>query len=104
MDGVPPIGWDEASRYLVLPILLVIAQFVSSAVISPPVDPKDDTAKNTQVKPRLYTPDPPEGKKESTLTHKFIILPCRAVLCRAVLCRAVPWHALPYRAVLYYVE
>ena len=49
VDGVPPIGWEEASRYLVLPVLLVVAQFISSAVISPPVDPNDDSAKNTQV-------------------------------------------------------
>lgn len=26
MDGAPPIGWDLASRYLALPIALVIAQ------------------------------------------------------------------------------
>jgi YidC/Oxa1 family membrane protein insertase len=49
VDGAPPIGWDEASRYLVLPVLLVVAQFVSSAIITPPVDPEDDSAKRTQV-------------------------------------------------------
>ena len=49
MDGAPPIGWDEASRYLVLPVLLVVAQFVSSAIITPPVDPEDESAKRTQV-------------------------------------------------------
>lgn len=56
VDGAPPIGWDEASRYLVLPVLLVITQFISSAVITPPVDPKDDSAKNTQVRRRITQP------------------------------------------------
>ena len=45
VDGHPPIGWDEASRYLALPVLLVIAQFISTAVISPPIDPNDENAK-----------------------------------------------------------
>ena len=49
VDNTPPIGWDEASRYLVLPVLLVVAQFVSSAIITPPPDPEDDSAKRTQV-------------------------------------------------------
>lgn len=35
VNGAPPIGWGEASKYLVLPVLLVIAQFASSAIISP---------------------------------------------------------------------
>ena len=37
VDGAPPVGWDEASRYLVLPVALVAAQFASSAIISPPI-------------------------------------------------------------------
>jgi YidC/Oxa1 family membrane protein insertase len=37
VDGAPPIGWDAAARYLVLPALLVVAQWASSSVISPPV-------------------------------------------------------------------
>lgn len=47
VDGHPPIGWDLASKYLVLPIAVVIAQWISSAIISPPVDPNSDNA-NTQ--------------------------------------------------------
>ena len=39
VDGQPPIGWDDASRYLVLPVLLVLFQYVSSAAIAPPPDP-----------------------------------------------------------------
>ncbi|KAK9827918.1 hypothetical protein WJX74_009095 [Apatococcus lobatus] len=34
-DGAPPIGWGEASAYLVLPVLLVVSQYVSQAIISP---------------------------------------------------------------------
>ena len=49
VDGQPQIGWDEASRYLLLPVLLVVAQFLSSAIISPPVDPNDDGAKTTKL-------------------------------------------------------
>ncbi|CAL5218929.1 g676 [Coccomyxa viridis] len=45
VDGAPPIGWGEASKYLVLPVLLVIAQFASSAIISP-VN-KDDEQSNS---------------------------------------------------------
>jgi YidC/Oxa1 family membrane protein insertase len=45
LDGAPPIGWEDASKYLVLPIALVIAQWISSAIISPPVDPNAENAK-----------------------------------------------------------
>ncbi|KAK9867480.1 hypothetical protein WJX84_010454 [Apatococcus fuscideae] len=48
-DGVPPVGWGPASRYLVLPVLLVVAQWVSSALISPPVDPKDENNRTQQL-------------------------------------------------------
>lgn len=37
VDGAPPIGWDEAGAYLVLPALLVVAQYASSKIITPPV-------------------------------------------------------------------
>eukprot|EP00892_Ulva_mutabilis_P003851 jgi/Ulvmu1/1838/UM119_0057.1 len=46
VHGAPPIGWPEASLYLVLPVLLLAAQYASSAIISP-VDPNDENA-NTQ--------------------------------------------------------
>ncbi|KAK9827754.1 hypothetical protein WJX74_000651 [Apatococcus lobatus] len=48
-DGTPPVGWDLASRYLVLPVLLVVAQWVSSALISPPVDPNDENNRTSQL-------------------------------------------------------
>ncbi|KAA6418823.1 MAG: inner membrane PPF- chloroplastic-like [Trebouxia sp. A1-2] len=48
VDGHPPIGWEGAARYLVLPVLLVAAQFASTAIISPPVDPNDENAQRTK--------------------------------------------------------
>lgn len=42
IDGHPPIGWDDASRYLVLPVLLIVLQFVSTAIISPPVQQEEE--------------------------------------------------------------
>ena len=35
-DGAPPVGWHDASAYLVMPVLLVVSQYVSQAIISPP--------------------------------------------------------------------
>lgn len=51
VDGAPPIGWDGALRYLALPAALVVAQYISSAIISPPVDPN---AENAKVQKALY--------------------------------------------------
>ncbi|PSC74090.1 ALBINO3 chloroplastic isoform X2 [Micractinium conductrix] len=49
VDGAPPIGWDMALRYVALPIALVIAQFISQAIVQPPQSNDDsDTAKFTQ--------------------------------------------------------
>jgi YidC/Oxa1 family membrane protein insertase len=51
VDGHPPIGWGLASAYLVLPVALLIAQYVSSAIITPPIDPN---AENANVQKGLY--------------------------------------------------
>ena len=48
IDGAPPIGWDEASKYLVLPVLLVMCQWASTALVSPPIDPDDPNANTTR--------------------------------------------------------
>lgn len=32
-NGAPPIGWDDARAYLVLPVLLIISQYISQAII-----------------------------------------------------------------------
>jgi len=47
VDGAPPIGWDEASKYLILPVLLVLVQYYSTSIISP-VDPNDEGSKTTK--------------------------------------------------------
>lgn len=44
VDGHPPIGWDDASKYLVLPVLLVLVQYISTSIVSPPVDPNAENA------------------------------------------------------------
>jgi hypothetical protein len=51
VDGHPPIGWDEASRYLFLPILLVVVQYISTAIVSPPINNED---KNATTQKALY--------------------------------------------------
>jgi len=57
VDGAPPIGWEAAARYLVLPALLVGAQYASSAIISPPVNPDDEgSAKTTKARARPGAP------------------------------------------------
>lgn len=45
VDNAPPIGWEGAFKYLVLPVALVLAQYISSAIIAPPIDPNSDNAK-----------------------------------------------------------
>ena len=47
MDGAPPIGWDDAAKYLILPVLLVGIQYYSSSIISP-VDPNDEGSNTTK--------------------------------------------------------
>nr|ADI46937.1 ALB3_1m [Volvox carteri f. nagariensis] len=44
VDGAPPIGWGAAATYLVLPVLLVLVQYVSSYLTNPPIDPNDENA------------------------------------------------------------
>lgn len=48
VDGAPPIGWDLASRYLALPVALVIAQYISNAIVQPPQTDDSDAAKFSQ--------------------------------------------------------
>lgn len=35
-NGQPPLGWYDTVAYLVLPVVLVISQFVSMQLMSPP--------------------------------------------------------------------
>ncbi|GFZ13238.1 63 kDa inner membrane family protein [Actinidia rufa] len=46
VDGHPPLGWYDTAAYLVLPVLLVVSQFVSMELMKPP-QTDDPTQKNT---------------------------------------------------------
>lgn len=35
-DGHPPLGWSDMVAYLVLPVLLVVSQYVSMEIMKPP--------------------------------------------------------------------
>ncbi|OIW05761.1 hypothetical protein TanjilG_23547 [Lupinus angustifolius] len=45
-DGHPPLGWQDTAAYLVLPILLVVSQYVSMEIMKPP-QTNDPNQKNT---------------------------------------------------------
>jgi YidC/Oxa1 family membrane protein insertase len=47
-DGAPPLGWHDTAAYLVLPVLLVISQYVSTKIISPPSNANDPSQQQTQ--------------------------------------------------------
>ena len=44
-SGAPPIGWEAAAPYLVLPVLLVIAQYVSTAILQDGEDEEEAARK-----------------------------------------------------------
>jgi len=47
VDGAPPIGWDDAQLYLVLPVLVVAAQYWSASVLQPPESPDENEQAKT---------------------------------------------------------
>lgn len=46
VDGHPPLGWHDTAAYLVLPVLLILSQYVSMEIMKPP-QTNDPTQKNT---------------------------------------------------------
>ncbi|PWA67957.1 inner membrane protein PPF-1 protein [Artemisia annua] len=46
VDGHPPLGWHDTAAYLVLPVLLVLSQYVSMEIMKPP-QTDDPAQKNT---------------------------------------------------------
>ncbi|XP_073269432.1 inner membrane protein PPF-1, chloroplastic-like isoform X2 [Primulina huaijiensis] len=46
VDGQPPLGWYDTAAYLVLPVLLVLSQYVSMEIMKPP-QTDDPSQKNT---------------------------------------------------------
>lgn len=45
VDGHPPLGWSDTAAYLVLPVLLIVSQYVSMEIMKPPET--DPSSKNT---------------------------------------------------------
>ncbi|KAJ8548328.1 hypothetical protein K7X08_030797 [Anisodus acutangulus] len=48
VDGHPPLGWSDTFAYLVLPVLLVISQYVSIQIMQPSQQSDDPSVKNSQ--------------------------------------------------------
>lgn len=48
IDGQPPLGWSDTTAYLVLPVMLVVSQFVSMQIMQTPQS-NDPSQKNTQI-------------------------------------------------------
>jgi len=49
-DGAPPVGWHDAAAYLVMPVLLIVSQYISQAIISPtPKDADPATQQSTAI-------------------------------------------------------
>ncbi|KAJ4980206.1 hypothetical protein NE237_010986 [Protea cynaroides] len=46
VDGHPPLGWHDTAAYLVLPVLLVVSQYLSMELMKPP-QTEDPSQKNT---------------------------------------------------------
>ncbi|CAL9096586.1 unnamed protein product [Musa textilis] len=46
VDGHPPLGWSDTAAYLVLPVLLVVSQYVSMEIMKPP-QTNDPASKNS---------------------------------------------------------
>ncbi|KAJ7980877.1 Inner membrane protein ALBINO3, chloroplastic [Quillaja saponaria] len=46
VDGHPPLGWNDTAAYLVLPVLLIVSQYVSMEIMKPP-QTNDPAQKNT---------------------------------------------------------
>ncbi|KAK1312108.1 hypothetical protein QJS10_CPA07g00221 [Acorus calamus] len=46
VDGHPPLGWSDTAAYLVLPVLLVVSQYVSMEIMKPP-QTDDPSQKNS---------------------------------------------------------
>nr|XP_010313298.1 inner membrane protein PPF-1, chloroplastic isoform X2 [Solanum lycopersicum] len=46
VDGHPPLGWHDTVAYLILPVLLIVSQYVSMEIMKPP-QTDDPSQKNT---------------------------------------------------------
>lgn len=48
VDGAPPIGWEQGLAYLSLPVLLVLTQYLSNALVGIKVDDNDPNANTSK--------------------------------------------------------
>jgi len=48
VDGAPPIGWHDAILYLVLPVSIVVLQYASQTILTPPYDEEDESQSFTK--------------------------------------------------------
>ncbi|GMH31100.1 hypothetical protein Nepgr_032943 [Nepenthes gracilis] len=48
VDGLPPLGWSDTLAYLVLPVLLVVSQYISIQIMQSS-QPNDPSLKSSQV-------------------------------------------------------
>lgn len=71
-NGAPPLGWHDTICYLVLPVGLVVSQFFTQKILSPPSD------------------DPQQQQSQAILKFLPLLigapLPCCAGLCCCGLC------------------
>jgi YidC/Oxa1 family membrane protein insertase len=49
-DGVPSLGWDDTAAFLILPVFLVISQFISMELMSPKVEGQEAPQGNVILK------------------------------------------------------
>ncbi|KAG6426751.1 hypothetical protein SASPL_110984 [Salvia splendens] len=52
IDGHPPLGWSDTLAYLVLPVLLVVSQYISVQIMQPPQS-NDPNVKSSQAITKL---------------------------------------------------
>ncbi|EPS57477.1 hypothetical protein M569_17340, partial [Genlisea aurea] len=53
IDGHPPLGWSDTFAYLVLPVLLVLTQYISIEIMKPPQQSNDPSMKSSQAITKL---------------------------------------------------
>ena len=73
-NGSPSLGWHDTLCYLVLPVLLVVSQYVSTALLTPPEQKNDPSAAQNQASPArsrclLSVPLPWHDRPTATHSH-----------------------------------
>lgn len=101
-DGAPPIGWHDATAYLVLPLLLVASQYVSQKIVSP--QSNDPQQQQTQAIlgfiPFMIGEPPGQAALLAHAPRRCIVCGLRRPAARVCCCRGVvpPLPPAPARA------